>query len=268
VGNNLTFDYSDAVTISAFVRVEPEHVGQSADLIMVAGYRRHFEPVESYFLTDSIRHSWELWDNQKSLPIAQHYPQLPDIIEIPIYAGSFGGVSGEYFIYLGYRLSGDRVVFNHSPIQLRIANSIGLDAAGEKLPTTTYFASFAHQGDHFDNPFNTAITQPVGLVTTIMVDPVHVGQQADILMVALRHEREPVYPIEAPRWGTWAADEISLEASIPNVTLEPVLKNIPLFQDQFNNNIQGYYTIYVGYRLENGDIFYNGGETLRLGVQP
>ena len=268
VGNNLTFDYSDALTIKAFVRVEPEHVGQSADLIMVAGYRRHFEPVESYFLTDSIRHSWELWDNQKSLPTAQHYPQLPDILEIPIYAGSFGGVAGEYFVYLGYRLTGDKVVFNHSPIQLRIANSIGLDAAGQKLPTTTYFANFAYQDDHFDNPFNTAINQPVGLVTTIVLDPEHVGQQADILMVALRHEKEPVYPIEAPRWGTWAADEISLEASIPNVTLEPVLKNIPLFQDQFNNNIPGYYTIYVGYRLENGDIFYNGGETLRLGVQP
>ncbi len=267
VGNNLTFDYSDALTIKAFVRVEPRYVGQSADLVMVAGYRRHFEPVETYFMTDSTRHSWELWDNQKSLPTAQHYPQLPDIIEIPIYAGSFGGVAGEYFVYLGYRLTGDVVVFNHTPIQLRIANSIGLDAAGQKLPTTTYFASFAHQGEHFDNPFNTDITQPVGLTTTIVLDPKHVGQQADILMVALRHEMEPVYPIEAPRWGTWAADEISLEASIPNVTLEPVLKNIPLFQDQFNN-IPGYYTIYVGYRLENGDIFYNGGETLRLGVQP
>jgi hypothetical protein len=266
-GNNLTFDYYDNLSISAFVRIQPEHVGQSADLVMVAGYRRHFEPVEIYFMMDSTQYIWSLWDNQNRLPTIQHYPQLPELLEIPIYAGAFGGVAGEYFVYLGYRLNEEKVVFNHTPIQLRIANGIALDTQGERLSTTSYFGSLVYRGEEFGNPFNTTIRQPVGLATTIFVDPKHVGQQADILMVALHHNTEPVYSVEAPRWGSWATSEVSLEASIPNITLEPVLKNIPLFQDQFNT-IPGYYTIYVGYRLENGEIVYNGGETLRLGIEP
>ncbi|EDN69946.1 hypothetical protein BGP_1409 [Beggiatoa sp. PS] len=49
------------------------------------------------------------------------------------------------------------------------------------------------------------------------------------------------------------------------MTLEAVMKAIPLFENEFKKE-PGDYVIYIGYRLDNGDIIYNGGETLRLSV--
>ena len=51
--------------------------------------------------------------------------------------------------------------------------------------------------------------------------------------------------------------------SISDVTLEAELKDITLFEGSIES---GTYTVYVGYKLSNGDIIYNGGEALYLNI--
>lgn len=189
---------------------------------------------------------------------------------VTIYVGSLKGMSGDFVVYVGYRLPENVIIFNDFiPIRLTIANGIRVNAAGQRIPTITQFHSWVHQDKKYGNPFNTSTQEPVGFAAFIYPEPQHVGQQADILMVALRRDWGTPFDFktEGPLWGTWKKQWVNLEASIPNVTLETVLKDIPLFEDNFHND-PGHYLIYVGYHLENGDIIYNGGEPLRLNVAP
>ncbi|MDM8558280.1 Ig-like domain-containing protein [Candidatus Parabeggiatoa sp. HSG14] len=264
-GDALIFDYDDSLTVSSYVSLDPQHVGQSADILMVAEYAGSVKQ-HSYTRVGPV---WETWDHRiESLLAAQHYHRLPEILEIPVYVGSLIGKPGVFKVYVGYRLEDGVIVFNGiMPIHLTVANGFGLNPEGDRIYTTSQFLSWTHQDRKFGNPYQSPFAETVGFDTTILVDQKHIGEQVDILMVVIRQDWQALNNSqpEVFLWGAWEPQAVVLEASTPDVTLKAIHQNIPPFKDQFKN-IPGMYTIYFGYRLKNGNIFYNGGEPLQLKI--
>jgi uncharacterized repeat protein (TIGR01451 family) len=267
LGNYLTFEYDDGLNVSTFVHIEPRHIGQSAEILIVAEY---IGSIQRRYYT-RIGPNWQTWNSRlDSLLAVQHYQKLPESMEIPIDLDTLTNLAGHFIFYVGYRLADKTLVFNgYQPVKLTVANGIGMESTGNRIPTIARFVTWAFGHNGHGNPFNTPTSKPLGLAATIFVDPEHVGQIADIEMVALKNPANPL--LSAPPegtfslWGAWDENTERLEKIIPNVTLEEVIKGIPLFEPEFKKE-PGDYVIYIGYRLDNGNIIYNGGETLRLSV--
>ncbi|BAP57350.1 hypothetical protein THII_3053 [Thioploca ingrica] len=257
VGDQLTFDNEDELIVSTFVQVEPQDVGRSADILMVAEHNTGLYQFE-YTRTGP---NWIGWDSQlESLSAAQYYHQLPALLEIPIYLGSLSHVPGEFTGYVGYRLPEDLIVFNgFMPVRVTIANGVGLAAQGDKFPTTSRFISWGYRDNRLGNPFDSAADQSLSLDTTIWVDPQHQGQVADIQMIGLCCQ----WTEQRQTWGQWSEQQIRFQTTIPKVTLQPRLEKIHLDEKQLP---PGEYTVYISYHLNNGDIIYNGAEPLRLKI--
>ncbi|GEM_PF-2793189 len=250
------------------MRVDSRHVRQPADIFILATHQPSVGVPITYTRNGD---DWQILDGQlDSLPIATRYTELPEELEVPVYQGNLIGLPGEFLGTVGYRLDNGVLVFNGlQPIHLMVANGVGLEVAtATELDTTARFLSWVNQGERVGNPFNVSPDHSVGLGTTIVVDPEHVGQQADILMVAIRSNegRHESYQREAQQWGSWDEQVVKLtNASISNVTLEPIMRDIPIFAGLLNE-LPGEYEVYIGYRLNNGVIIYNGREPIRLGV--
>jgi len=105
----------------------------------------------------------------------------------------------------------------------------------------------------------------IGVYSSIWVDPNHIGQKADILMAMLRSEGDNYqsYQRNLEQWELWDEQQVSLKATIPNVTLEPLMKDLQLFAGQLQPDD---YLMYIGYRLPNGEVIYNGGEVIHIKV--
>jgi len=117
-GNNLDIDKSDEVTLSAIVTVEAPHIGETADILMVA-------MVSTDATTFFMRHGeeWEAWDFKiASLTSAEENFVLPDMLERTVYQGSLADLPFIlYTVYVGYRLKNGNVIFNGTePINFRM----------------------------------------------------------------------------------------------------------------------------------------------------
>ena len=255
IGNDLTFAYRDIINVSGFLSVEPRYVGKSADILIAAGYHGHY--LEQAYARNGS--SWEFWDHGlTSLSPIQHYQRLPNYLEVPVYIGDLALIPGYYQIFMGYQLEDEIIVFNgFEPMNFMIANGIGLNATGEKFVTTSRFINWGHQGEREHNPFHVDSNSPFGIKVTIVPEANHIDQVAEILMFVVHGITD--IESEAPTWGTW--ESVYKTHSIPNVTLEKELTGIDLFEGLFES---GDYTVYIGYKLPNGDIVYNGGEALYL----
>jgi len=262
-GNALIFDRQDGLGVSAFVQIEPRYVGQPADILMVA---EHFGTRTSTTFT-RIGPQWRPWDRRAaSLVPAQHYHQLPTLLEIPVYIGPLTDLPGYFHVYVGYRLLNGVIIYNGvTPIHLTVANGISLTPEGEQRPTTARFLSWVHQNEHYGNPFTTAVGQSIGFATDLRIDPNHLGQLADIHTVAIRQPLDTTAP--NPLWGNWEPGTVVAQTTIPNVILEARLPNLRPFENNVFHQMPGKYIIYIGYQLKNGEIIYNGGELLQVMVR-
>jgi hypothetical protein len=264
LGNYLTFPYTDLLRVSTFVRVDSEHIGRPADILMAAAHFRSLDQIGYKY--DGER--WTIWDNLlESLHSVNHYHKLPATLEIPVYPRNLTG-SGEFIFYVGYRLENGIIVFNgFSPIHFIVANGLSVDAQGRLITTTARFASWTYQDGYAGNPFQATVHRPVSLKATIVTDRNHIGKIADILMVAVRQPAQASYQRDVQQWGRWDEQLVTLKAAISNVTLESTISDIPIFEGSLHE-LEGSYIIYIGYRLaESGTIVYNGGETLQLNVR-
>jgi hypothetical protein len=95
------------VRLSMRVWIAPEHVGKAAEFIIIALHNTDSQLLE--FTRDEQR--WILWNNQH-LTSAQYHPQLPEIVDVFIFAGDLSALPGDYTIYLGYRLNDDTIIYN------------------------------------------------------------------------------------------------------------------------------------------------------------
>jgi hypothetical protein len=113
------FDTDDIIDIKAQIKIAPEHIGQSADLLVAFSHQQEIEP------------AWYLF-NQQGIPISWHnetLAKLPAWQQIELSQSTLEIVSpkvrlepGYWEIYFGYRLE-NQIIFNgYQPIRM-IVNS-------------------------------------------------------------------------------------------------------------------------------------------------
>jgi len=100
----------DQVEVKAFIQIDPNHIGQTADIVVVVGYKPDFQEPETFLMLDTIG-GGQLWDGDMAKLIAfQDNITLSEIQDVNIYQGT---LSPEAFrIFLGYRLTSGLLVFN------------------------------------------------------------------------------------------------------------------------------------------------------------
>ena len=269
----LSHQEAQQVKVLARVQIDPAHVGQAADILTVGVHDTILN--ETKYTRDD--QTWQNWDGQiSSLPVAQYFPQLPETIEVFLYEGDLSGMPGEYRGYVGYRLQDNTIIYNGiEPINFFVGNSASIDMRGEphKIPTSTdayttsFFESLVHNGrgkvgDHliFDNEDQLVVS------TFVQVEPQYVGRPADILMVAVHNTGlyQFEYTRTGPNWLGWDSRLESLSAAQYYHQL-PALLEIPIYLGSLSQ-VPGEFTGYVGYRLPEGLIVFNGFMPIRVTI--
>jgi uncharacterized repeat protein (TIGR01451 family)/uncharacterized repeat protein (TIGR02543 family) len=262
--NHTMFTQEEAQNLdtSAYVIVDPEHIGQPADLLLV---RVHTT------LTDEERlmyddQNWVYWDDQvASLSSSLHVQELPDVVEIPIEEGNLSSLPGELHYFVGYRLSDGTIIHNGlGPVHFFIGNASSINLR-EDMPktlssmdvrTTSYFEPFVYsykgeRGEHFE------MSDTLSTSVYLRVDNWHVGRAADILIVANRKgaSDQATYAYSGQEWQLWNGQLEQLPVAqrfhqLPT-TLEIPVNLKPLL-------MPGEFTVFVGYRLDDYIIVFNG----------
>ncbi|MFK5968636.1 MAG: choice-of-anchor D domain-containing protein [Candidatus Marithrix sp.] len=126
----LTFEEAKQLKLSITIKVLPEDIGKSADMLVVVEHKDRDNP-ERNSIKVLKPPKWNSWDNDIfSLQPMQHYQQLPLSLKLPIYTGDLNDIaekvsfmsngyrlfltdtSGEYNFYIGYRLPDNSIVYN------------------------------------------------------------------------------------------------------------------------------------------------------------
>ncbi|NJO14727.1 MAG: hypothetical protein HC877_02980 [Thioploca sp.] len=107
--NPLTLSTTQAVRISGQINIDPLHVGQTADIVIVARWTS-LVGEEKYFMQNSNGQiqSWDL--NFAHLVAAQEQVTLSAIQAVDIYTGLLN--VGQFQIFFGYRLADNTLFFN------------------------------------------------------------------------------------------------------------------------------------------------------------
>jgi hypothetical protein len=101
----------DSVLIKGEIRIDSNHVGKSADLFILIGYKPLNQP-EIAIMFDNER-AVQLWDGvMENLTSFEHISILPETHIVEIYEGPFVQEPAQVRIYFGYRLSDGVIVFN------------------------------------------------------------------------------------------------------------------------------------------------------------
>jgi hypothetical protein len=102
------------VNINGIIKVDPEHVGQQSDMIVVASYLSGDESKKFYMRDGHTQYPF--WDgNLAHLSAFQKNVRLAEERWIEIYSGPFP--EGLWDFYFGYRLNNGTIVFNSEPIK-------------------------------------------------------------------------------------------------------------------------------------------------------
>jgi hypothetical protein len=255
------FSYAKAqeqIELSVKIRVDPHDVGQSAEILMVAIHDNLRHPI-AYTRDNDI---WQVWDGDvTTIPIADSKVLSEGPITIPIYQGhlaqDLSDNLGEFTVYVGYRLQNyGPIIYNgHNLIQLFWGNARSIETKTHDLCEATLnhendVTSFFATQTGFQTPFGRKNSLDV---IRIHVDPEHVGQLANIYMVAISEDHLELYDGET--WQNWDCQLNSLKPARSNRKLSENVLEIPFYQGRLRNlsNLM----IYVGYRVkdENRIIF-------------
>jgi len=74
------------------------------------------------------------------------------------------------------------------------------------------------------------------------------------------------YQRDGQTWVAWDGQQSGLKVAISDVTLPVLMEEVLIFEGLLKG-LPGEYVIYVGYRLKEGRIIFNGGEPLQLNVK-
>ncbi|MEK8021383.1 MAG: hypothetical protein VSS75_031290, partial [Candidatus Parabeggiatoa sp.] len=264
----LTHTEAQSIDISATITIDPRHVGQAADILIIGLYATLTEHL--LFTRDFI--NWAMWDGQiNTIPVARYYPQLPEKIEFFIYDGPVA--PGEFMLIVAYRLKTGTIIHNRlSPLHFLVGNSASIDGRIEspKTPISndinarSFFETIIYQSDGTrSHKPSFAYHDNLKLSTWLRVDSRHVGQQADIIVIALHQfdKQQTVYSFDG---SMWQVDELdSLTAVDTYYDQLPAQLEIPVALNTLAVK-GGKLTVYVGYRLADGVIVFNGIAPLQL----
>jgi len=101
----------DSVLIRGEIRIDSNHVGKSADLFILIGYKPLNQPEIAIMLDN--KKGIQLWDGvMENLASFEHISILPETRIVEIYEGPFVQEPAQVRIYFGYRLNDGVIVFN------------------------------------------------------------------------------------------------------------------------------------------------------------
>jgi len=111
---------NDSVDITGQIKVDPNHVGQVADIFVIAETTLPFTDDVLYFMLDEGLRAILLWDeNPANLAAFMPNVVLQSIQTVPMYQGYFI-YSGTLKVQFGYRLQDGTVVMNERGIAINI----------------------------------------------------------------------------------------------------------------------------------------------------
>ncbi len=155
------------------------------------------------------------------------------------------------------------LVFNANPLNVI---GMGINAEGEFFDTDAYFRSqIITDSDLFGNNLNINKVNEVTLSAVVTVETPHVGVTADVLMVAMVDDTT-FFMRHGEAWEVWDVEISSLTAAEENFLLPDIFEKV-VYQGFLTDFPFISYTIYVGYRLENGNVIFNGTEPISFLVQ-
>lgn len=256
----LTPQQAQTLRISTLIRISPEHVGKTAEILLVG---IHNSLIDEAHYTRKER-PWYQWDNKlSSLTRAQFHPQLPEIVNVFIFEGDLSAMPGEFTVFVGYRLLEDNTVIYNGlePLNFVIGNSASIEPqiASRKTPSnnephaTSYFQAIVPD-DAEDKKVS----------AQVRIDTRHVGQAADILMVVIQVEKAKSisYTPKGQTWQKWDSQLESLPV-VQHYQQLPKILEVPVDLSTLLANADEL-LVYVGYRLADGVIVFNGLEPIRL----
>jgi len=286
----LSIPASQRVLVRGDMEVDAAHVGQTADLLVVI-YSLPLEEsqTEQFLMVDSEQQllDWAFLKddeiNLAALVAAYQQVRLTKNQPVALYQGVLSTQKAHLLIYFGYRLQHNgQIVFNgEQPIQVRIGldnelSSLGFGTAvfcpnDECPPLTTAFSGGASVTEQdYQSTLTLSPTQLVKILGQIDIDATHVGQKADILVLAgltlageestgelffmLDNQKRPLL---------WDFDLEKLVAAIEDITLAASVP-VEIYQGGL---VEGQIRVFFGYRLENGMVVFNGEQTINLPVQ-
>lgn len=156
------------------------------------------------------------------------------------------------------------------PPDLIGAMGMGVDADGNPIETTSSFSgTVTTETGLSGNDLTINLTDKIDISVTVQVDNAHIDEKADILIVVaipINDKTVIYYMREGTAWEEWPGEIALLAAAEKTVTL-PETFTRTLFQGSLNQLPATSYIFYMGYRLKNGHIIFNGSDPIRLKVQ-
>lgn len=191
----------------------------------------------------------ESGDNRTPVGIDSYLFQTPFLTETTQYWVRVSNPTG--------KIDSETVTATVEPIDNN--NGIGIDAEGNPLSTQAHFIGLVTTPPE-NNDSVSVVNQDdtISIIFTATVDPNHLEQFADILMVGRYtvNDQTFFYMREGEMWKLWNMDMAELTAAHKETPLSECLV-VPVFEGQLKN-MPGDFTAYVGYRLNEGQIFFNG----------
>jgi hypothetical protein len=107
----LTSTEAQELRIEAMLTLAPAHVGKPAELLIMGVY----QTADSQNAYLRVGEDWLPWDGEIGyLQPAELYSQLPNHLEIQLFEGDLSALSGEFTVFVGYRLEDGTIVYNGS----------------------------------------------------------------------------------------------------------------------------------------------------------
>lgn len=146
----------------------------------------------------------------------------------------------------------------------------GLGAGVELAPNGVSVASEATfeggvsvESGEFANAVSINQPESFSLAALITVDPKHIGQTADLLAVVsyVSGQNTNWFMKSGENFVTWDSNPGNLVATQSNITLNAT-QTLNIFEGSLAGTAPGVFNVFVGYRLNDGTIVFNGNQAI------
>jgi sugar lactone lactonase YvrE len=257
---------SRTVQVEGNVTVEPSHIGYLADIIVVIAYKEN-NGIETFYMMQNPN---ELipWNGDKlSLLAFKSAVELPSMYPITLYTGNFP-VTGELRFYFGYRLSNNTLIFTQNSINAKVDDEIQLPSLGSTMEfgkTRTTINSFfvggvSQNGQTFAATAQLPQSQLIQVTGVINIAPEHVGQRAELLLVAgytPPGASTPQFFMQDAQNTFQLWQDFNPETLVPKQVIETLEQQITITLYKGQLPVLGKVDFYFGYRLvADRSVFY------------
>lgn len=146
-------------------------------------------------------------------------------------------------------------------LTIKKPNGKGLDANGNKLPTKAHFIGHVAT-DEKENTNQVTQLDTIAVTASLLIDPSHNGQKADIIIIALYQTAasKHYYMRRGNQWQLWDNQLPHLAAAQEDIQLPNWPERIELTVYEGLLKMPGDFVVFIGYRLKNnGNIYYRDG---------